>query len=62
MEICADKGIDPKKTQIQSWIDAVGPKKNKILGFPKLRVSDITGIVKYLVINFCHRHTDKCNH
>ncbi|KAK1381045.1 hypothetical protein POM88_027789 [Heracleum sosnowskyi] len=37
LEICADNGIDPKKTQIQSWIDAVGAKKNKIVGFPKLK-------------------------
>ncbi|KAK1372525.1 hypothetical protein POM88_028718 [Heracleum sosnowskyi] len=46
LEICADKGIDSKKTQIQSWIYAVGAKKNKILGFPKLCMSDVIGILR----------------
>lgn len=62
MEICAEKGIDPKKTQIRSWIDAVGLKKNKILGFPKLRASDIIGIIKYLVIYISCIKNYRCIH
>lgn len=54
MEICADKGIDPEKTQIHSRIDAFVPKKNKILGFPKLRVYDIIGMFQYLVFFLTH--------
>ena len=62
MEICAEKGIDPKKTQIRSWIDAVGLKKNKILGFPKLRASDIIGMIKILVIYISCIKNDSCIH
>ncbi|KAL8117928.1 hypothetical protein AgCh_015715 [Apium graveolens] len=40
--ICGKKGVDPKVTQIQSWVEAVGGvRKNVILGHPRVRASDI---------------------
>ena len=43
--ICTKKGIDPKSTHLQFWIEAVGGiKKNSIQGHPRLRASDICGI------------------
>lgn len=45
ISICEKKGIDPKTTQIHSWIEAVGGvRKNMILGHPQLRPSDVYGI------------------
>ncbi|XP_074352743.1 uncharacterized protein LOC141691891 [Apium graveolens] len=42
ISICGKKGVDPKVTQIQSWVEAVGGvRKNVILGHPRVRASDI---------------------
>ncbi|XP_074348415.1 uncharacterized protein LOC141687146 [Apium graveolens] len=42
ISICEKKGVDPKVTQIQSWVEAVGGvRKNVILGHPWVRASDI---------------------
>ena len=45
-EICLKNGIDPKNTHLQIWVKAVGGvKKNRIAGHPRLRASDIYGII-----------------
>ncbi|XP_074331497.1 uncharacterized protein LOC141668509 [Apium graveolens] len=42
INICRKKGVDPKVTQIPSWVEAVGGvRKNVILGHPRVRASDI---------------------
>ncbi|KAL8133177.1 hypothetical protein AgCh_008583 [Apium graveolens] len=42
INICEKKGVDPKETQIQSWIEAVGGvRKNTILEHPRVRASDV---------------------
>lgn len=44
MRICAEKGIDHRKTQMQAWVEAVeGPNKNRIVGFPRIRASEVLG-------------------
>ncbi|KAK1403718.1 hypothetical protein POM88_003323 [Heracleum sosnowskyi] len=43
-KICKKKGVDPKQTQIQSWVEAIGGvRKNTILDFPRVKSCDVLG-------------------
>ncbi|KAK1357443.1 hypothetical protein POM88_050699 [Heracleum sosnowskyi] len=46
-KLCADKNIDPSKTSLELWVKAVGGvRKNKILGYPRIRACDVLGTTR----------------